>query len=77
MLKFGNSTRTFILKGPEEDAEPESELTVTELKINRINELKKREAELLELKEKEEEAKKKELEQGIDWGMGEIILLNM
>lgn len=71
MIKFGNSTRSFILKGPEEDEEPESELTITELKQNRINEKKRREAEIEEMKVKEEEKRLKELEQGIDWGMGE------
>ncbi|XP_041420147.1 kanadaptin isoform X2 [Xenopus laevis] len=32
VLKFGGSTRLFILQGPEEDQEEESELTVTQIK---------------------------------------------
>ncbi|XP_020648757.3 kanadaptin [Pogona vitticeps] len=32
VLRFGGSSRLFVLQGPEEDQEPESELTVTQLK---------------------------------------------
>lgn len=63
MIKFGCSTRTYILAGPEDDVEEESEFTVTELKkIKLENELKRKEA-LAEKKRKEED-------EGIDWGMG-------
>lgn len=64
MLTFGGSTRKYLLHGPESDAEPETELTVTELKEKR-------------LKEEEEKRKQEELQQelrekeGISWGMAE------
>uniref|UniRef100_A0A915KW83 FHA domain-containing protein n=1 Tax=Romanomermis culicivorax TaxID=13658 RepID=A0A915KW83_ROMCU len=32
VMKFGGSSRLFVLQGPDEDVEPESELTVTEIK---------------------------------------------
>lgn len=60
----GGSTRKYILQGPDFDEEPESELTVTELKEQRIKqaELKKEQDELQEaMREKE----------GITWGMSE------
>ncbi|XP_066559261.1 kanadaptin isoform X2 [Amia ocellicauda] len=85
VLKFGGSTRLFILQGPESDAEAESELSITELK-----ELsKKRQAELEkrmmgegsdEEKEEEEEGQKGRKEKssgeeaGCSWGMGEDAL---
>lgn len=64
MIRLGGSTRNYILQGPEFDEEPESELSITELK---------------ELRIKQEQAKAKEIElqenmrekEGIDWGMGE------
>nr|CAG4634644.1 EOG090X026V [Alona affinis] len=63
IFKFGVSTRLFILQGPEEDQEAESELTVTEL------------TQLKELKKKEEASTASQLQlsqsKGIDWGMGE------
>ncbi|CAH0552875.1 unnamed protein product [Brassicogethes aeneus] len=75
MLKLGCSTRTFILTGPDNDAEKESELTVTELKLKRAEELKRRAEEEREaaLKAEMEEAirRKKEEERGVDWGLGE------
>lgn len=60
----------YLLQGPTEDEEKESELSVTELKAKRQDELKQkeREQELQRLKIEEEERKK--MEQGVDWGMG-------
>uniref|UniRef100_A0A8C5L2I8 Solute carrier family 4 (anion exchanger), member 1, adaptor protein n=1 Tax=Jaculus jaculus TaxID=51337 RepID=A0A8C5L2I8_JACJA len=80
VFRFGGSSRLFILQGPEEDREAESELTVTQLK-----ELRKQQQMLLEKKmlgddsDEEEEMdtteKKRnssqEDEMGCMWGMGE------
>lgn len=71
MLKFGCSTRSYILTGPEDDAEAESELSITELKQKRADELRRLEEEALRAKQLEEERKRKEEEKGIDWGLGE------
>lgn len=81
VLRFGGSTRLFLLQGPEEDREAESELTVTQLK-----ELRKQQQMMLEKKmigedsDEEEEmdpAERKgntssqDEEVGCTWGMGE------
>ncbi|XP_053315061.1 kanadaptin [Spea bombifrons] len=81
VLKFGGSTRLFILQGPEDDQEPESELTVTQIKEAR------RQREILQKKmlgddsdEDEEEKEKKPepggsgQEEGCTWGLGEDAL---
>ncbi|XP_040848925.1 kanadaptin-like isoform X1 [Ochotona curzoniae] len=81
VLRFGGSSRLFILQGPEEDREAESELTVTQLK-----ELRKQQQRLLEKKmlgedsdgdEEADAAEKKgssniqDDDVGCTWGMGE------
>ncbi|XP_038967837.1 kanadaptin isoform X1 [Rattus norvegicus] len=81
VIRFGGSTRLFILQGPEEDREAESELTVTQLK-----ELRKQQQALLEKKmlgedsDEEDEADTtagkrntsgQDEEMGCTWGMGE------
>lgn len=71
IIKFGGSTRNFILEGPPEDQEEELELTVTEIKALRKKqeeEAKQREA---EAKAKAEADKAKEDEDGVDWGIGD------
>ncbi|CAK1592992.1 unnamed protein product [Parnassius mnemosyne] len=74
-IKFGNSTRTYIMLGPDFDCEGESELTVTEIK-QKAHDMKLERARMIQEakeqmeKERLEEEKKRE-EQGIDWGMGE------
>ncbi|CAG0895698.1 unnamed protein product, partial [Darwinula stevensoni] len=77
MMKFGGSSRIFILQGPEQDQEPESPFTVTEL-IQRRKEkeelLKKLESGALEEEDKEkdpQDGRKNTDDQGIDWGMRE------
>ncbi|XP_041971042.1 kanadaptin [Aricia agestis] len=74
-IKFGTSTRTYIVLGPDFDCEGESELTVTEIK-KRASEMKlERDRLIKEAIEQREKAKleeeRKREEQGIDWGMGE------
>ncbi|XP_049821412.1 kanadaptin isoform X2 [Aethina tumida] len=75
MLRLGCSARTYLLTGPDEDTEEESELTVTELKQKRAEELQKRAEEereaALKAEMEEELRKKKEEERGVDWGLGE------
>ncbi|XP_077197801.1 kanadaptin [Paroedura picta] len=80
VLRFGGSSRLFVLQGPEEDQEPESELTVTQLK-----ELRKQQQATLEKtmlgEDSDEEDKKEKDEQrsenswnndlSCSWGMGE------
>ncbi|XP_037500970.1 kanadaptin [Rhipicephalus sanguineus] len=71
MVKFGGSTRNFILEGPDDDQEDESDLTVTEIKELRKKqeeEARQREA---EAKAKAEADKAKEDEGGVDWGLGD------
>ncbi|XP_016995955.2 kanadaptin [Drosophila takahashii] len=68
MLKLGGSTRVYILQGPGEDEEPESELSVTELRQKREKELAdaavEREIRMLEAEERERN-------EGVSWGMGD------
>nr|XP_006197292.2 kanadaptin isoform X2 [Vicugna pacos] len=80
VLRFGGSTRLFLLQGPEEDREAESELTVTQLK-----ELRKQQQMMLEKKMLGEDSDEEEMdtaerqrntssqddEMGCTWGMGE------
>ena len=74
MIKLGNSTRTYLLTGPSEDMEAESDLSVTELKRRRLEEIKRREEEEREVELKEQmqrqAAEKKLEERGVDWGIG-------
>ncbi|XP_043201031.1 kanadaptin-like [Amphibalanus amphitrite] len=86
MCKFGGSTRLFILQGPEEDREPESDLTVTELREigQRRQEQQQERLERLETEEGRTEgteanrgqreqptAADTTAEEGISWGMAE------
>ncbi|XP_041827158.1 kanadaptin [Melanotaenia boesemani] len=83
VLKFGGSTRLFILQGPEFDEEEESELTVTELRERARKqkaELEKRmmgdfsdeeEREEEEGESEKDQSKVSKGEQGCTWGMEE------
>ncbi|KAF5276730.1 hypothetical protein FQR65_LT03955 [Abscondita terminalis] len=75
MIKLGCSTRSYVLTGPDEDCEAESELSLTELKIQRAEKLLKKELEMKEALAKEErdkeERQKRIEEKGVDWGLGE------
>ncbi|XP_034488543.1 kanadaptin [Drosophila innubila] len=68
MLKLGSSTRVYILQGPSEDEEPESELTVTELREQRDQQIA---AAVAEKVRKAEEALEQERNEGASWGMSE------
>ena len=72
MIKFGSSTRFFLLHGPNEDQEVESPHTYTQLKEMRKQELEKREADLLQEQGKlmGEADDDDDDTKGIDWGMG-------
>eukprot|EP00058_Branchiostoma_floridae_P004625 XP_002590113.1 hypothetical protein BRAFLDRAFT_83391 [Branchiostoma floridae] len=85
MIKFGGSSRMYILQGPDEDQEDESEMTATELRDLHRQEREKTEQadtdDVTESRETQEEEveewrrkKKKERdveEEGISWGMEE------
>lgn len=63
MVKLGLSSRLFLLQGPPNDVEPESELTLTEMKNQRLKEKLAEEFAKTRMEpEKEDE--------GIDWGLG-------
>ncbi|XP_037810648.1 kanadaptin [Lucilia sericata] len=68
MLRLGASTRSYILQGPSEDEEPESELSITEIKAKRQQEL---EQAALEKKRLADEAIERANNEGCSWGMGE------
>ncbi|KYO43455.1 kanadaptin [Alligator mississippiensis] len=77
-LRFGASSRLFVLQGPEEDQEPESELTVTQLKTLRKEQQAKLEKTMLgedSDEDDEKEEKKNETSGSNDmtcsWGLGE------
>ncbi|KAJ7340971.1 hypothetical protein JRQ81_004258 [Phrynocephalus forsythii] len=80
VLRFGGSSRLFVLQGPEEDQEPESELTVTQLKELRKRQQAKLEKTMLgdddsdedqiEKKEKQNESTRNN-DLSCSWGIGE------
>ncbi|XP_040286581.1 kanadaptin [Bufo bufo] len=80
VLKFGGSTRLFILQGPDEDLEAESELTVTQIKEVRRQKESLQKRMLGDDSDEEdgpEEGEEKEQKDGgsegagCTWGMGE------
>lgn len=70
MIKFGSSTRFFLLHGPEEDQEEESKYTYTQLREMRKEELERREKAYLEEQARLSAKAEEEEARGIDWGMG-------
>ncbi|KAL8185599.1 UNVERIFIED_CONTAM: hypothetical protein K2H54_055558 [Gekko kuhli] len=80
VLRFGGSSRLFVLQGPEKDQEPESELTVTELKKLRKQQQAALEKTMLGDDSDEEDKKEKDEQKSenswsndlsCSWGMGE------
>ncbi|XP_028294380.1 kanadaptin [Gouania willdenowi] len=85
VIKFGGSTRLFVLQGPEFDEEEESELTVTELRERARKQKEDLERRMMgegsddddeqEVKEEEEENKVRsrasQEDSGCSWGMSE------
>ncbi|XP_068041640.1 kanadaptin [Anomalospiza imberbis] len=77
VLRFGGSSRLFLLQGPKEDQESESELTVTELKALRKQQQAKLEKTMLGEDSDEEDEKEERNERShnsdrsCSWGMGE------
>ncbi|CAG9768766.1 unnamed protein product [Ceutorhynchus assimilis] len=71
ILRLGLSQRHYILTGPEDDQEEESELSVTELKQLREQKIKEHKEKMQLAELEREEKRKKEEERGVDWGMGD------
>ncbi|XP_043088694.1 kanadaptin [Puntigrus tetrazona] len=85
VLKFGGSTRLFILQGPEFDEEAESELTVTELRERAKKQREELEKRMMGDGSDEEEEEKEDSEAsattrsssedtGCSWGMDEEVV---
>lgn len=70
-LKFAGSTKSFILQGSENYAEPEAELTITEMKQLRIQKQQQMEQKRIEETKKWEEEEKRKENLGISWGMAD------
>lgn len=71
MIRLGNSSRTYIFCGPPEDEEMESELTVTQIKEEKLKkDLERAENERKQIEEMQRLEKQKQAE-GINWGMSE------
>ncbi|XP_075554872.1 kanadaptin [Dermacentor variabilis] len=71
LVKFGGSSRNFILEGPDDDQEDESDLTVSEIKQLRKKQEEEARQKEAEAKAKAEADKTKEEEGGVDWGLGD------
>ncbi|XP_022090980.1 kanadaptin-like [Acanthaster planci] len=71
MFKLGGSSRMYILQGPAEDQDAESELSVTELKELRQKQLAELEDRRRATQEQaaNERREEKERDEGISWGM--------
>ncbi|XP_053408761.1 kanadaptin-like [Mercenaria mercenaria] len=73
VLKFGGSSRLFILQGPDTDRQEESEMSASEMKEQREKQKKEaevlRQAEIEEAERKAEILKKREESKGCSWGI--------
>ncbi|XP_066474749.1 kanadaptin isoform X2 [Tiliqua scincoides] len=72
VLRFGGSSRLFVLQGPEEDQEPESEMTVTQLKELRKKQQARLEKTMLGDDSDEEDQKKKSEEKSENSRTGDL-----
>ena len=70
VVKFGNSSRLYIVCGPSDDEEQESEKTVTELLKERTEKELERKRLGQEMEQKTDVEGKNVEEEGITWGMG-------
>ena len=70
-LKFGNSTRNYILHGPSDDQEEPSAETITELMDQKRQKIAEVHQKLFEEKLEKEKKEKEEEDAGVSWGMQE------
>jgi len=71
VVKFGSSTRLYVVLGPSEDEEEESEKSVTELLKERLEKDFARKKLLADGRITDDsDGKPEKDDEGIDWGMG-------
>jgi len=70
VLKFGSSTRLYVVVGPDDDIEDESEKTLTELMKERNAKILKRQNSAWKGGATGEQVDSDEEDLGVGWGMG-------